>query len=199
MSKNQIEFGSNDKAALEYIRMRGYCSYGSMVNVRDKREPSTYSSGAQDFGKELHSRFLEKKKLVTLKPEEERMLKLMTCNLADDPIVQRLMEGALVEQEFDVVINGLRMFGRIDILTSVSVGDLKTTRHNMLAPFVRSMDFLQAAIYKRAKKKKDFYYVGTSKVYPHPPLIFSANSYPGFMKVADDQLDYYSRYIKSKL
>lgn len=198
MSKNSIEFESSDKLALDYIRMRGYCSYGSMKNVRDKLEPSTYSSVAQNFGKELHSRFLEHKKIDTLIPEEEDMLKAMMYNLAEDAMVQRLMDGALVEQEFDVLINGLRMYGRIDIL-NFAVADLKTTKHSKLVPFVASMDFLQAAIYKRAKMKKDFYYIGSSKLPPHPPIVFSVNHYPAFMNTADNQLDYYSRYIKSKL
>lgn len=198
MSKNQIEFEASDEAALEYIRMRGYCSYGSMKNVRDKLEPSTYSSTAQNFGKELHSRFLERKKLTTLSIQEEVMLRHMVCNLAEDPIVCKIMEGAQVEQEFDVKINGLRMYGRIDILSTI-VGDLKTTKEVKLFPFVKSMDFLQAAIYKRAKKRKDFYYVGSSKVWPHAPLPFSANNFSVLMKQADDELDYYSRYIKKKL
>ena len=198
MTKNQIEFGGSDEAALAYIRKRGYCSYGSMVNVRDKREPSNFSSTAQDFGKELHSRFLEHKKLKTLTPEEENMLKEMVHNLAEDYMVQRLMESAKVEQEFDTTINGLRMFGRIDILT-FAVADLKTTRLNKLAPFVASMDLLQAAIYKRATKKKEFYYIGTSKVPPYIPIVFSTASYPGLMHQADQELDYYSKYIKRKL
>ena len=93
-SKNQIEFESTDAAALDYIRMRGYCSYSSMCNVREKREPSTYSSPAQIFGHELHSRFLEHKKLVTLEPYDEWRLKQMITNLAEDVMVQKIMENA---------------------------------------------------------------------------------------------------------
>lgn len=199
MSKNQIEFFSSDEQALDYIRMRGYCSYGSMSNVRDKKIPEPFKiTPYYTFGKELHSRFLERKKLQTLPPDDELRLRHMVCNLSDDPMVQRIMEGALVEQEFDVKINGLRMYGRIDILT-FAIADLKTTSQTKIIPFATSMDFLQAAIYTRAKKKKEFYYVGSCKLPPYQPMIFSTLQYPGKLKEANDQLDYYSRYIKNKL
>lgn len=198
MSVNSIEFGGSDKLALEYIRKRGYCSYSSMCNVRDKRDPSTYSSTAQHFGHEFHSRFLEKKKLVTLSVPEEGALKKMLHNLAEDAMVAKLMEGAQVEVEFHEKVNGLLMYGRIDIL-SFAVGDLKTTSCTSMRQFALSMDFLQAAVYKRVKKRKDFYYVGSCKLEPHHTMVFNANYHAQRMKEAEDQLDYLSRYIKSKL
>lgn len=199
MSINSIEFGGSDKLALDYIRKRGYCSYSSMCNVRDKRDPFTYSSVAQNFGHEFHSRFLEKKKIVTLSQPEEQILKKMICNLGDDPMIIKLMQDAEVEVEFREKVNGLVMYGRIDILNPYAVGDLKTTSCTSMRPFALSMDFLQAAIYKKVKKRKDFYYAGSCKVEPHHPMVFNANYHALRMKQAEDQLDYWSRYIKNRL
>lgn len=199
MTTNQTEFGGSDEAALAYIRMRGYCSYSSMVNVRDKKVPEKYVEKPYfTFGKELHSRFLEHKKLITLDETEELMLKKMINNLADDPIVCSIMKGAKCEVDFDLRINGLRVFGRIDILT-FAVGDLKSTHHNAITPFIHSMDFLQAALYRRATKLKDFYYIGSSKMPPYNVMVFNVNQYPILMERADTELDYLITYIKKKL
>jgi hypothetical protein len=74
MTKNTIEFGGSDKLALEYIRQRGYASYSSMTNVRDKKDPQVFKEMPYHrFGKELHSRFLEHKKLVRLSLADGRL------------------------------------------------------------------------------------------------------------------------------
>lgn len=199
MTKNQIEFGGSDTAALLYIQQKGYASYSSMVNVRDKKTPSPFiETPAYRFGKELHSRFLEHKKIITLTPDEEQLLKNMVNALCDDPIVMNLMQKAKCEVEFDTKLDGLRVYGRIDILT-FAIGDLKTTRLSNIVTFANEMDFLQAALYLRVTKKKDFYYVGTSKVPPYKPMVFNVNQYPERMIIANKQLDFLIDYIKFRI
>lgn len=200
MSKNQVEFGGSDTLALDYIRKRGYASYSSMTNVRDKKDPQPLvETEYYEFGKELHSRFLERKKLKTLSPGNEYILKEMVHNLANDAMVCKLMDKAHCEIEFDTKINGMRCYGRIDILNTFAVGDLKTTRLTSRNSFIAGMDFLQAALYTRAKKLKDFYYVGISKEPPYNVMVFNASTYMERFKAANDQLDQLTRYIKSKL
>lgn len=199
MTKNQIEFAGSDKLALDYIRQRGYASYSSMCNVRDKRDPQPFIENKDfEFGKELHSRFLERKKIKTLSPENEALLKHMVHSLANDSMVAKLMERAKVEVEFDQKVNGLRCYGRIDILT-FAVADLKTTRITNKGTFVRAMDFLQAALYTVVAKKKDFYYVGVSKVPPYNVMVFNVRNYNFYFKHAQEQLEYLTKYIKKQL
>lgn len=198
MTSNQIEFSGSDKLALDYIRQRKYASYSSMCLVRDKKDPQPFvETEYYEFGKELHSRFLEKKKIKTLSPENEKLLKKMLNSLADDPMVCKLMEKAKCEVEFDEKVNGLRVYGRIDILT-FAVADLKTTRISNKATFERAMDFLQAALYTRVTKLKNFYYIGISKKPPHNVMVFNARNHLYF-ESANKQLDQLTKYIKSKL
>jgi hypothetical protein len=199
MTINQTSFEGSDKLALDYIRQRGYCSYSSMVNVIQKRDPEPFKETTYyRFGKEHHSRFLERKKTCQLTLPEEKALKEMVYNLAEDALVQKIMENVQVEQEFDVVINGLRMYGRIDILGADLVGDLKTTSIPNLHAFRAKMDLLQVVIYKRAKIRKNSWYIGSCKLPPYHPLVFKADNLPA-IREAEQQLDYYTRYIKSKL
>lgn len=200
MTKNQIEFEGSDKKALEYIRMRGYCSYSSMCNVREKRDPEPFKKTEYyDFGHELHSRFLEGKKLQTLSPELEKLLKICVNKLADDPLVCKIMEGAKVEQEFDQQINGVRVYGRIDILKPNLVGDLKTTSIPGRNAFIDKMDFLQAALYLRATGVKDFYYIGISKIKPYNVTVFNASLIKDRMAEANRLLNSLLKHIKENL
>jgi hypothetical protein len=57
------------------------------------------------------------------------------------------------------------------------------------------MDFLQAAVYLRVTGKKDFYYVGISKVFPYEVFIYNVNQFPDRMVKANEQLDYLIGYI----
>lgn len=198
MTKNTIEFEGDDRAAIAYIQARGYASYSSMVNVRDKKVPMVVTTQYYTFGKELHSRFLEKKKLETLSVTEEKLLKAMVKNLERHPVVNKIMEGAETEVEFNEKVNGLPVYGRIDILNSM-VADLKTTRHGRLQNFAASMDFLQAALYTKVTKRKDFYYVGISKEPPHEVMVFNVHQYPKRMAEAVDELNYLTKYIKRKM
>lgn len=199
MTTNQIEFGGSDKLALDYIRMRGYASYSSMTNVRDKQDPRPFVETVYyRFGKELHSRFLERKKTCTLTPDEERTLRGMVHALAEDALVQKIMDGAKCEIEFDEKVNGLRCYGRIDIL-NFAVADLKTTRLTNKAQFALSMDLLQAALYMRVTKRLDFYYIGISKQPPFSVMVFNVNQFPDRIRLAENQLDYLTKYIKNNL
>lgn len=199
MTKNTIEFGGSDKLALEYIRMRGYASYSSMVNVRDKRDPQPFKvTPYYTFGKELHSRFLEHKKLVTLSPEDEKLLKILINKLADDIMVQRIMYEAKTEQKFDLKLNGVRVLGYIDI-DGNDLGDLKTTRHTGMKAFVPAMDFLQAALYKRVTGKRNFFYIGASKSPPYDIMVFNVNDYVPQLRIANAQLDYLLAYLKKNI
>lgn len=194
-----VEF-NDDTLALNYIRERGYASYSSMKNVRDCVEPSPFfETPALIFGKELHSRWLENKKLKTLSAAEEAQLRKMLARLNSSPIAKRLRKGAITEEQFDQEYKGLRVLGYIDINGVSDVADLKTTRIKNKRAFVNSMDFLQAALYLRVTQKTNFFYIGICKEEPYDLMIFNVWEYPARMKAAFMELDRLVKYIKRKL
>lgn len=193
-----VEFNS-DKAAIDYIRKRGYASYSSMKNVRDCVVPSFVSSAAYDFGKELHSRDLEGKRLKTFSKEDEAKLKAMLKVLAESKVVQRLKDGAKFEQEFKQLLYGVTVLGYIDIDGADAVSDYKTCWHDNVKRFTSEMDFLQAALYTTVRKKRDFYYIGICKEPPHALMIFNVQQYPEHLKLAQIELKNLLTYIKYKL
>lgn len=191
---------NDDSYAIDYIRKRGYASYSSIKNVRDKEVPSFFSSPALVFGKELHSRLLEQKKLETLSAEEEKHLRAMLKALDESKLVQKLMKGCVTEVEFKQLLAGVMVLGFIDIdVRPAHVSDLKTTSTTSMNAFVKSMDFLQAAIYLAVSGAKDFYYIGINKKPPYPLFIFGVSQYPDRLKLANKELGMLLRYLKKKL
>lgn len=200
MTKNTVPFGGDDTAALDYIRQRGYASYSSIVRVREKKDPEPYKTTAYyEFGKELHSRYLENTKLQTLSPPEEKVLESCIASLLKNAVASKILQGAECEVEIRKPVYGLPVLSRLDILNKTLVGDLKTTRHTKFANFAASLDFLQAALYMEIAKRNDFYYIGISKVAPFKVFIFSVNQYPQRIKRAQVELYKLIKYIKSKL
>jgi hypothetical protein len=211
-----VEF-NDDKPALEYIRKRGYASYSSIKNVRDCVVPSYTSEVWHKFGKELHSRFLEGKKIATLSKDEERQLAAMLDKLDAHPIVRRLLAKSKNEvafgprrvlEKYNCVksglvlpdIMGVPVLGYIDIHNEPdNEADLKTTRLNNMKAFVASMDFLQPAIYLEATRARDFYYIGICKQTPYNVMVFSVKEYPERMAAARAGMKRLLKYIKSKL
>lgn len=193
-----IQFTGNDKPALDYIIKRGYASYSSIKNVRDRVVPSSYSSPAQDIGKELHSRFLENRQINKLSKNNEIMVGDMLKSLRGNKAVMQLIHNARKEVKFHEPLLGLMVLGYIDSI-GVYLSDLKTTRHTSKKSFVSSMDFLQAALYMCVTGKKDFYYIGISKSKPYDILLFNVNQYPDRIKAAHTELRTLIQYIKSKI
>lgn len=191
----------NDRPlALQYIKDRGYASHSSLKRYINGEAPSEFqSSPAQLFGKELHSRFLEKKKLTTLSPAEELLMKVMLKELNSHAMVKRLMLNVKVEQEFKEKILGVTMLGYFDILAKAYVGDLKTTRCTTLGQLVADLDFMQAAIYLRATGFKDFYYIGITKEMKPKVIIFNVRDYPERLAKADKELVYWLGMLKKDL
>jgi len=190
---------NDDKPALDYIRKRGYASYSSIKNVRDCAVPTSIDAKYFTFGKELHSRLLESTKLEKLSKPEELMLFEMLDKLRSNAIVKNLLDGAKCEQKFYQELYGVMVLGYIDIHAKKAVADLKTTRHTKLANFAADMDFLQAAMYLSVTGKKDFYYVGISKVAPYNLMIFNTSDYPDRIKAAHKELKRLLTYIGGKL
>jgi len=193
-----VEF-NDDTPALDYIRKRGYASYSSVKNVRDCVIPSIIDAKYFTFGKELHSRLLENTKLEKLSKPEELMLFEMLSKLRTNPIVKSLLDGAKCEEKFHVELHGVMVLGYIDIHAKKAVADLKTTRHTKLASFAADMDFLQAALYMEVTGKKNFYYIGISKVAPYNLMIFNTANYPERIKAAHKELKRLLVYIGGKL
>lgn len=198
MTKHTADFTGDDTAAIAYIRERGYASYSSLKNVRDKQVPVSKNTVWGAFGSELHSRLLERKKLQTLSAPEEYDLSEMLKNLRSDPVVQQLMKGAQFEREFKKKIRGLTLYGFIDI-DGKAVADLKSTRHTSIRQFISEMDFLQAAVYLAVTGKKDFYYIGISKNAPFDVMVFNVNQYPKRLALAFRELYELIPYVLSKL
>src|SRR6478609_1945087 len=170
----------NDRPlALKYIKDRGYASHSSLKRYINGEAPSEFiGSEAQIFGKELHSRWLEKKVIDKMSAAFEMLCKAMLAALAANKMVKQLMLNVKVEVEFKVKILGVMMLGYYDILGKNYVADLKTTRCTTLGQFVSSLDFMQAAIYLRATGFKDFYYIGITKEMQPKVIIFNVRDYP---------------------
>ena len=189
---------NDDTTALNYARARGYCSYSSIKMIRDCESPGYSEEIWFEFGKELHSRLLENKKIKTLSADEEEMLAVMLKKLRAHPVAKQLLAKSRNEQQFDVFIYGVRVLGYIDILNVDSVADLKTTKCNTMKAFVAQMDFLQAALYLKATGRKDFYYLGISKLPPYDVFPFSVKQYPVRLALAQFSMRRLLMYIKSK-
>ncbi len=197
---HEVEWIPSDKAALEYIKMRGYASYSSLRNVRDCIEPSEIKSTKYfDIGTEVHAQFLENYKKLKLTKEDHKAVDSMIASLNSHPVVTKIMDGALTEQKFSLKLKGMPVLGYIDILPpKTSIGDLKTTRHKNLHDFAANMEFLQAALYLAAMKRKDFYYVGIQKEPPFKVFVFNVRQYPERLEKANKELDYLLKYVKQK-
>lgn len=206
---------NDDSAAIDYIRQRGYASYSSIKNVRDCVVPAAYKEEVwHRFGKEHHSRYLEKKKLTKLTNEEESRLRDMMMVLSKHKIAASLVAKSRNEIDYGPAsvlvkyksngivvpsIYGLPVYGRIDILNINNVCDLKTTKLTNKKAFAASMDFLQAAVYLAATDLTDFYYIGQSKVAPYTVMVFNVNEYPERLLTAVFELKKLCKYISKKL
>ncbi len=202
MKKEYSDFLGNDTLALQYIKDRGYASFSSLRNVRDKLEPSKGSPDYFLFGSELHSMFLENgKRKNELSEGEEKKLKNMISALHSNKLVRTIMatSGMKTEVEFRTPILGLPMLGYIDIDAPKFVADLKSTHLSRLPEFVKAMDFMQAAIYLRMRPQaKSFYYLGICKNPPFRVMTFDARDYAIRLRDADDQLITTINYVKEK-
>lgn len=210
-----VEFSGDDRPALKYIKERGYASYSSIKNVRDCIVPSYSDEIWFKFGKELHSRYLEGKKLETLSDDEEDKLARMLLALRAHPVAKKLTEKSQNEIDYGPAValkkykskngilvptvHGLPIYGRIDILNATNVADLKTTKITNMKAFVDSLDFLQASIYLAATGRKDFFYIGICKQNPFPLMIFNVRQYPDRLAAAEMELRKLCKYIKNKL
>lgn len=190
----------DDKPALEYIRQRGYASYSSLKNVRDCVVPTESNEAYFKFGTELHARFLEGIETPgVLSPAEEELAVALLASLRADKMVMALMKGATFEHEFKEPVDGLVLYGFIDILKKKKYSaDLKTTRHTKLKDFIDDMDFLQPALYMAISKTPDFYYIGVSKK-NQSIMTFNVNSHPARLKAAQEELKQLIKYVTSKL
>jgi hypothetical protein len=193
-----IEFQGDDAPAIDYIRQRGYASYSSLKNVRDREIPQVINAKYLTFGKELHSRFLENKKLETMDEAQEKQVDAMIKSLRAHPVVKLIMKGAKTEVKFHQKLNGVWVLGYIDIL-NFDIADLKTTRLKNFKQFAASMDFLQAALYLAVTKKKDFHYIGICKEAPYEVIPFSVRQFPDRLEAAKEELNTLLAYLKKKL
>lgn len=201
MKKGYSEFIGDDTYALEYIKTRGYASYSSLRNVRDKLEPSKMPTDFYKFGSELHSRFLEDKVGELLDDRLEVQMSKMITSLRANKLVRTVMatEGMKTEVEFRSPLLGLPILGYIDIDAPKFVADLKSTHITKLPDFVKAMDFMQAALYLRMRPNaKHFYYLGISKVAPYRVMTFDARDYATRLHDADEILLKTIKYVKEK-
>ena len=190
----------DDRLALEYIKTKGYASYSSLKRVRDGWDGKVQSYPALDIGTELHSRFLENTILTTFDDQQEEMLAAMERSLRLDKSVVMLMKQATCEVEFKEKVYGFPTLGYIDILPpKINIGDLKTTKCTTLKAFIDQMDFLQAALYLKAMNRKDFYYIGISKVTPHPVFTFRVSAYQDRLDAAHVELKKIITHVKKSL
>lgn len=192
----------NDRElALDYIKQRGYASHSSFRRYIKGEAPSPFvSSQAQIFGKELHSRFLENKKIEKLQAADELLLKSMISALEKNRLVKSLLSGANVEEEFKEQIFGVTFLGYMDIhKPKKHVADVKTTKCTNADALAKSLDFLQPAIYLEAKKLKDFFYIGITKTTTPKPIVFSVHDYPEKLKEAKAELKKWCAILKKDL
>jgi len=199
------DFSYSDKYALAYIKERGYASYSSIKNVRDCQVPSVSNALWFVFGRELHSRWLERKTHFTkdnpntFTDAEKQTLEAMLERLDAHTVATKLRIGSQVEQEFNQLLYGVPVLGYIDILHTQHIADLKSTKERSIQAFIKSMDFLQAALYLAVTGKRDFYYIGICKLYPHDVFVFNVQDYPERLRSAELELRCLLRYLKIKL
>lgn len=193
---------NDDTAALKYIEERGYASYSSIKNVRDCVIPTKRTAEYFDVGVAVHSLLLEhcleKEVAARLTADMKFQVKMMLQSLTSNTIVKKLLQGSSNEEKFFKNINGCPVLGYIDINGVDAVGDLKTTRHTSKSQFIKDMDFLQAAIYRYVTGKKDFIYIGISKV-NYEVFTFNVNEYPSRIKSAEESMHQLTKYIASKI
>jgi hypothetical protein len=192
----------NDRElALAYIKERGYASHSSFRRYIKGEAPAPFvSSHAQIFGKELHSRFLENKKIEKLQAADNLLLNSMIGALEKNRIVKSLLNGANVEEEFREKIHGVEFLGYMDIhKPKKHVADVKTTRQTTHDGLANSLDFLQPAIYLEAKKLKDFFYIGITKTIAPKVIVLSVHDYPAKLKEAREELKRWCSILKKDL
>jgi hypothetical protein len=201
MTKNLTSTWNDRELALAYIKERGYASHSSFRRYIKGEAPSPFvSSHAQIFGKELHSRFLEAKKLEKLGAADELLMKKMIGALDKNRLVKGLLNGANVEEEFREKIFGIDFLGYMDIhVPKKHVADVKTTKHTTPSSLANSLDFLQPAIYLQAKKLKDFYYIGITKTTDPKVIVLSVRDYPDKLKAAQQELKRWCLILKKDL
>lgn len=197
-----MKLETNHSSIIEYVRERGYVSYSTLKLLRDGGTPGQYKQALHfDVGTELHAQWLEGKKPSKLVSDIQALaqIKKMYGALCMDKVAMALKKGAKFEVQFDELVHGVMTHGYIDILTPKKfVGDLKTTVLTTRPAFIKSMDFLQPALYLQAAKRDDFYYVGVSKT-NFEVFTFRVSDYPDQMKEANGQLKELLTYIKNKL
>ncbi len=188
----------------EYIRRRGYVSYSSLKNLRDQEmiQIQPKSEVYFEVGTELHSRFLESTELKKFDAETEAQLSGMLASLYKDRLVQSLLKHPLLvcEREIRQPMNGVPLVGYVDMDAAPVFGaDLKTIGHTNEKRFVESMDFLQPAVYSKARGFKDFYYIGISKVKPYPVFTFNAMTYKDRLNESKIQLENLLTDVKKRI
>ena len=205
MQKGYSDFAGDDTLALEYVKGRGYASFSSLRNVRDKVEPSKMPTEYFTFGTELHSRFLEDTVGELLSDREEAKMAKMLSALRANKLVRTLMAtpGMKTEVQFKQDYLGLPMLGYIDIDAHDTklkfLADLKSTHISKLPDFVKAMDFMQAALYlKMRPKAQHFYYLGICKNPPYRVMTFDAVDYATRLREANIQLENTINYVKEK-
>jgi len=194
-----MEIGGS-RLMLDYIRQRGYVSFSSLKNLRDGGKPGYTQSIHFDVGAETHSRWLEKKKIKTFDKENEEIIQGMVKALDADKVASAMLINARVEVEFTKPVYGYPAHGFIDIYPPTTyLGDLKTTKCTDRASFIKSMDFLQAALYMHVEKKNDFHYIGVCKIKPHPVFTFKVSNYPSQLDAAKRELKNLMLYVNKKI
>lgn len=188
----------------EYIKRRGYVSYSSLRNLRDQNmvQLQPKSEVYYEVGSELHSRFLEKQEIKKFDAETEAQLEGMLKSLYKDRLVQSLLKHPLLtcEREFRMKLNGVPVLGYVDMDAAPIFGaDLKTIGHKNEKRFIDTMDFLQPAMYCRARNMKDFYYIGISKQAPYEVFTFNARTYKDRMNEAFIQLENLLTDVKKRI
>ena len=188
----------NGSFDLAYINERNYVSFSSLKNLRDGISPNFNPDASFfKFGSELHSRFLEKKKIETLSEDDESLLYNMLNKLNETRMVTSLMKKAKVEVEIRTTVQGVPILGYLDIFKDRKyIADLKTTQTNTMKAFVNSLDFMQAALYQEATGIDDFYYIGICKKSPHDVMVFNVNSYPEILNESKNELKQLLSYVK---
>lgn len=189
-----------------YIKERGYASYSSLKNLRDGDEPFHGSTKALDIGTETHSRWLEGVVLQIYDDEDEETIMGMVNALNKHKQAMALLQGSMKEVEFHCPLRGVMVKGYIDILKyknlaypSEHMADLKTLGHNNERKFHADMDFMQPAMYQMIKGPLPFYYIGVSKIKPHPIFIFNTARYPERIKADRNELINQLTYVKERI
>lgn len=170
-----------------------------------------FSGGEQflTFGNALHERWLVNSYTRKVTADESKLLLGMIKALQKHVIACALIKDSEREQKIYDKLNGVEVAMILDIkqVRKKTGADLKTTACKTYQDFLDSAIkygyFRQGKTYKLGARLSHFYFIGVSKLPPHPVFILYVNDHPEEEAYAEQELKFllyfYKHYGKTEI